>query len=56
MLLGATLHYCSGVPISVQWNRAQGRVRSNAMSLTKPVVGQWYRGANNDLFEVVAID
>ncbi len=26
------------------------------MSLTKPVVGQWYRGANNDLFEVVAID
>lgn len=26
------------------------------MSLAKPVVGQWYRGATNDLFEVVAID
>ncbi|HUX73559.1 MAG TPA: DUF6763 family protein [Steroidobacteraceae bacterium] len=26
------------------------------MSLIKPVVGQWYRGATDDLFEVVAID
>ncbi len=26
------------------------------MRLVKPVVGQWYRGATNDLFEVVAID
>ena len=26
------------------------------MSPAKPVVGQWYRGATNDLFEVVAID
>ena len=26
------------------------------MRLVKPVVGQWYRGATNELFEVVAID
>lgn len=26
------------------------------MHLVKPVVGQWYRGATNDMFEVVAID
>ena len=26
------------------------------MSSTKPIVGQWYRGATNELFEVVAID
>src|ERR1700691_2430553 len=27
-----------------------------AMNLVKPVVGQWYRGGTNELFEVVAID
>lgn len=26
------------------------------MNVIKPVVGQWYRGATNELFEVVAID
>ena len=26
------------------------------MSSTKPIVGQWYRGVTNELFEVVAID
>ncbi len=26
------------------------------MNLVKPVIGQWYRGAADDLFEVVAID
>lgn len=26
------------------------------MSVMKPVVGEWYRGATNELFEVVAID
>jgi hypothetical protein len=26
------------------------------MSFIKPVVGQWYRGATDELFEVVAID
>lgn len=26
------------------------------MNVVKPVVGQWYRGATNELFEVVAID
>jgi hypothetical protein len=27
-----------------------------AMNFIKPIVGQWYRGATNELFEVVAID
>ena len=26
------------------------------MHAVKPIVGQWYRGATNELFEVVAID
>ena len=26
------------------------------MNVIKPVVGQWYRGVTNELFEVVAID
>lgn len=26
------------------------------MSTLKPVVGQWYRGGTNELFEIVAID
>ena len=26
------------------------------MNLVKPIVGQWYRGNTNELFEVVAID
>jgi hypothetical protein len=26
------------------------------MKLVKPIVGEWYRGATNELFEVVAID
>jgi hypothetical protein len=26
------------------------------MNVLKPVVGQWYRGGTNELFEVVAID
>jgi len=26
------------------------------MSVMKPVVGEWYRGVTNELFEVVAID
>jgi hypothetical protein len=26
------------------------------MNLVKPIVGQWYRGDTNELFEVVAID
>jgi hypothetical protein len=26
------------------------------MHTVKPIVGQWYRGATNELFEVVAID
>jgi hypothetical protein len=26
------------------------------MSVVKPIVGQWYRGVTNELFEVVAID
>ena len=26
------------------------------MNFVKPVVGQWYRGGTNELFEVVAID
>ena len=26
------------------------------MSAMKPIVGQWYRGGTNELFEVVAID
>jgi len=26
------------------------------MSALKPIVGQWYRGGTNELFEVVAID
>jgi hypothetical protein len=26
------------------------------MNVMKPIVGQWYRGATNELFEVVAID
>jgi len=27
-----------------------------AMNSVKPIVGQWYRGGTNELFEVVAID
>jgi hypothetical protein len=26
------------------------------MNAMKPIVGQWYRGATNELFEVVAVD
>jgi hypothetical protein len=26
------------------------------MNFVKPIVGQWYRGETNELFEVVAID
>src|SRR5271155_5856245 len=26
------------------------------MNLIKPIVGEWYRGGTNELFEVVAID
>ena len=26
------------------------------MNFVKPVVGQWYRGGTNELFEIVAID
>ena len=26
------------------------------MHVIKPIVGQWYRGSTNELFEVVAID
>ena len=26
------------------------------MNAIRPVVGQWYRGGTNELFEVVAID
>ncbi len=26
------------------------------MNVMKPIVGQWYRGATNELFEVVALD
>jgi len=26
------------------------------MNVVKPIVGQWYRGGTNELFEVVAID
>ena len=26
------------------------------MNVVKPIVGQWYRGSTNELFEVVAID
>jgi hypothetical protein len=26
------------------------------MKLVKPIVGEWYRGGTNELFEVVAID
>ena len=26
------------------------------MNALKPIVGQWYRGSTNELFEVVAID
>jgi hypothetical protein len=26
------------------------------MKLVKPIVGEWYRGSTNELFEVVAID
>src|SRR3977135_2867271 len=27
-----------------------------AMNVVRPIVGQWYRGGTNELFEVVAID
>jgi hypothetical protein len=32
------------------------RDKETAMNVVKPIVGQWYRGATNELFEVVAID
>ena len=31
-------------------------VGDGTMHVIKPIVGQWYRGGTNELFEVVAID
>jgi hypothetical protein len=54
MLLRAKFKYCTKVSMRVEWWRAYQT--ETAMNAMKPIVGQWYRGVTNELFEVVAID
>jgi hypothetical protein len=54
MLLRAKITYCANDSLRVEWSR--GQQTETAMNAIRPVVGQWYRGSTNELFEVVAID
>jgi hypothetical protein len=54
MLLRAKITYCVNGALRVEWS--EGKQTETAMNVVKPVVGQWYRGGTNELFEVVAID
>jgi hypothetical protein len=54
MLLRAKFIRCTERTLRVEWFVRQWT--EAAMNSVKPIVGQWYRGATNELFEVVAID
>jgi hypothetical protein len=54
MLLRAKYTYCANESLVVEWSRAWQT--GAAMNAIRPIVGQWYRGVTNELFEVVAID
>src|SRR5665213_3549914 len=54
MLLRAKFTYCAKHSLGVEWTRAYQT--ETAMNVIRPIVGQWYRGGTNELFEVVAID
>jgi hypothetical protein len=54
MLLRAKLFRCAKDLLGVELGRAHQT--EAAMNLVKPIVGQWYRGSTNELFEVVALD
>jgi hypothetical protein len=54
MLLRAKISRCANGSLRVELGRAHHT--EAAMNVLKPIVGQWYRGATNELFEVVAID
>jgi hypothetical protein len=58
MLLSAKIFNCARRALRVELSRVpiESRDKETAMNVVKPVVGQWYRGATNELFEVVAID
>jgi hypothetical protein len=55
MLLRAKYTYCADESLVVEWSRAQ-QWGAGIMNAIRPIVGQWYRGGTNELFEVVAID
>jgi hypothetical protein len=54
MLLRAKFFDCANRSLRVELVRAYQT--ETAMNVVKPIVGQWYRGGTNELFEVVAID
>jgi hypothetical protein len=54
MLLRAKFFDCANGSLRVELARAYQT--ETAMNAVKPIVGQWYRGGTNELFEVVAID
>jgi hypothetical protein len=54
MLLRAKIFRCANGSLRVELHRAHQT--EAAMNVVKPIVGQWYRGSTNELFEVVAID
>src|SRR6202789_2116193 len=54
MLLRAKIFRCANHRLRVELHRAHQT--ETAMNVVKPIVGQWYRGSTNELFEVVAID
>src|ERR1700722_3099714 len=54
MLLRAKFTYCAKDSLGVIWSRAYQT--ETIMNAIRPIVGQWYRGGTNELFEVVAID
>src|ERR1700675_3515660 len=58
MLLRAKIFRCTNRSLRVELDRARDRAHRTeaAMNVVKPIVGQWYRGSTNELFEVVAID
>src|ERR1700722_1933576 len=54
MLLRAKFTYCANGALGVELRRAWKT--ETAMNVIRPIVGEWYRGGTNELFEVVAID
>jgi hypothetical protein len=54
MLLRAKIFRCTNGLLRVEL--CQAHQMEATMNVVKPIVGQWYRGSTNELFEVVAID